>query len=95
MTARLPMTIKTIELLKTQYSEYVIRNALYWLESPTELTENADFWYIHIPSDEFKISAALSQLLNDYRLREILSIRTGNADTLQNLVIEQLVKVQK
>lgn len=73
----------TIELPKAQYSEYVIRSALYWFQGPHELEDSGTLWTIKLRKTTPESQQSLNQLLNDYRLREILSEQAGRSDPLE------------
>lgn len=65
---------------KNTYSEWVIRNALYWMTSRTQwkLEQDDTFWNLHLECSEDEIIFELERLLNDYKLREMISLQTEN-----------------
>lgn len=65
-------------LNKANYSEWVVRNALYWLTptSPWTLDEDGDSWLVQVQHGSFDVDAELNRLLNDYVLREQLMAET-------------------
>lgn len=67
-----------MRLKKADYSEWVVRNALYWL-SPTSswiLEEEKEAWLVQLEFNSFEVSAELNRLLNDYVLREQIMAKT-------------------
>jgi len=71
------MDVRSLE--KSRYSEWVIRNALYWLSpiSLWTLDETDTHWQITFANPGSKTDQALSRLLNDYLLRERLMTKTN------------------
>ncbi|MEH8018784.1 His-Xaa-Ser system protein HxsD [Rheinheimera muenzenbergensis] len=67
-----------ISLSKSNYSEWVIRNSLYWLSSVTDwqLSDSDSFWTISLKDNNDQVVSQLHRLLNDYKLREILAQKT-------------------
>jgi His-Xaa-Ser system protein HxsD len=67
-----------ISLSKSNYSEWVIRNSLYWLTSVTDwqLSDSDSFWTISLMDNNERIVNHLHRLLNDYKLREIIANKT-------------------
>ncbi len=65
-------------LAKDRYSELVVRNTLYWLTAYTEWTldEEEDNWIVQLSSNDPSLQAKFDALLNDYLLREKLSLKT-------------------
>jgi His-Xaa-Ser system protein HxsD len=60
-----------ISLSKSNYSEWVIRNSLYWLTSVTDwqLSDSDSVWTISLMDNNDQIVSQLHRLLNDYKLR--------------------------
>jgi His-Xaa-Ser system protein HxsD len=67
-----------ISLSKSNYSEWVIRNSLYWLTSVTDwqLSDSDSVWTISLMDNNDQIVSQLHRLLNDYKLREIIANKT-------------------
>lgn len=69
------------ELLFSQssYSEWVMRNSLYWMSPVTEWTldSDKDNWIVHLSNSGFECKAQLHRHLNDYSLREKIMARTA------------------
>lgn len=67
-----------ISLAKSTYSEWVIRNSLYWLSSVTDwqLSDSDGCWTIMLTDNNDQIVSQLHRLLNDYKLREIIASKT-------------------
>jgi His-Xaa-Ser system protein HxsD len=65
---------------KTQHSEWVVRNALYWISAHTRwaLVENEFDWVITFDTFTEECQFEFARLLNDYQLREILHKQTGH-----------------
>ena len=66
-------------LQKDVYSEWVIRNSLYWMTSLTQwkLCEDISSWTISFENDSPECLYEFERLLNDYTLREKLPHKTG------------------
>ena len=66
-------------LLKSNHSEWVVRNALYWLSARCKwsLTENESHWLVELEEMDSDTHHEISRLLNDYRLRELVMSKTG------------------
>ncbi|MEN4799888.1 His-Xaa-Ser system protein HxsD [Pantoea agglomerans] len=66
-------------ILKTMYSECVIRNSLYWMSAVTrwKLEENEQHWLVSFETWNDEIEFEFERLLNDYKLREKLQAHTG------------------
>lgn len=64
---------------KELYSEWVIRNSLYWMTPLTrwKLHEDVSHWIISFENDNPKFLYEFDRLLNDYSLREKLQHKTG------------------
>lgn len=67
-----------ISLAKSKYSEWVIRNSLYWLSSVTDwqLSDSDSYWTIVLTNNNEQIVSQLHRLLNDYKLREMITNKT-------------------
>ena len=75
------MFIKNIE--KTNHSEWVVRNSLYWMSAYTRWQLGADDndWIVSFESFDDTIKFEFERLLNDYKLREKLQAHTGQVRT--------------
>lgn len=64
---------------KELYSEWVIRNSLYWITPLTQwkLREDLSYWAIFFESGSPECLYEFERLLNDYTLREKLQHKTG------------------
>ncbi len=83
------MDIKTLD--KSRHSEWVVRNALYWLSATTrwQMDETDTQWIIRLESPSADNSFELERLLNDYVLREKIMQRTaGIRDAIAVSVLE-------
>lgn len=71
------------KLDKTMYSEWVIRNSLYWMSAVTrwKLDEDNEHWLISFEPFNDEIEFEFERLLNDYKLRERLHSHTGQVRT--------------
>jgi len=69
-----------IFLEKTMYSEWVVRNSLYWMStiSNWKLTTDIHRWVVYFDSLNEEVEFEFFRLLNDYKLREKLQAQTGN-----------------
>jgi His-Xaa-Ser system protein HxsD len=67
------------DVKKDVYSEWVIRNSLYWMTSLTQwkLCEDISSWTISFENDGPECLYEFERLLNDYALRENYSIKQG------------------
>ncbi|MDQ9125226.1 His-Xaa-Ser system protein HxsD [Serratia fonticola] len=65
---------------KMQHSEWVIRNALYWVttHSRWKIDEGEFDWIITFDTFTDECQFEFARLLNDYQLREILYKQTGH-----------------
>ena len=72
------MFIKTIE--KTNHSEWVVRNSLYWMSAYTRWQLGADDndWIVSFESFDDTIKFEFERFLNDYKLREAHQSHTGH-----------------
>ena len=70
--------MKPKEYSKKNYSEWVIRNSLYWFSnySKWSLEESEEFWSVSIQEDEESAIQELDRLINDYLLREKIMKKT-------------------
>lgn len=77
--------------LKENYSEYVIRNSLYWMSQycEWELNELTDRWEVNIPDDNKK---ELDKLINDFKLREMIDFKTR--DVRERIIYNALRRVE-
>ena len=64
---------------KTMYSEWVLRNSLYWMSAVTrwKLEENDQNWLVSLELWNDEVEFEFERLLNDYKLRERLHSHTG------------------
>ena len=70
--------MKLKEYNKKNYSEWVIRNSLYWFynHSKWTLEESEESWSVSIQEDEENTIQELDRLINDYLLREKIMKKT-------------------
>ena len=70
--------MKSKEYSKKNYSEWVIRNSLYWFSNHSKwsLEESEETWSISIQEDEENAIQELDRLINDYLLREKIMEKT-------------------
>lgn len=70
-------------IAKTMYSEWVIRNSLYWMSTFTrwKLDEDEEHWLVSFENWSDDIEFEFERLLNDYKLREKLQAHTGQVRT--------------
>jgi len=68
---------------KTMYSEWVIRNSLYWMSAITrwKLDEDGEDWLVSVVHWNDEVECEFERLLNDYKLREKLQAHTGQIRT--------------
>lgn len=80
----------SIKLERSAYSEWVVRNALYWMSAITQwnLESSEKYWVILIKNSDTEIRQELDRLLNDYTLREQLMLKTEN---VRNSIIESVL----
>lgn len=80
---------------KSRYSEWVIRNSLYWLTavSTWKLEETATHWEITLGKSGSESEQELSRLLNDYVLRERLMLQTDSIR--QSIATSVLCDIQR
>ena len=77
-----------IKLDQNQYSEWVVRNSLYWIDGEYTLESIDGYWNIELQDEANMIQ--LNKLINDYRLRELSILRNGSANKLVEFVVEQI-----
>ena len=81
--------MKSITLLdQANYSEWVVRNSLYWVDGDYTLNEKDGLWEVAL-YDEGQ-EKQLHRLLNDYRLRELSQLKNGSASKIVEIVVEQI-----
>ena len=70
--------MKSKEYSKKNYSEWVIRNSLYWFSNHSKwsLEESEESWSVSIQEDEERVIQELDRLINDYLLREKIMKKT-------------------
>lgn len=72
--------LNKIRLSKSSHSEEVIRKALYWLTESCswELNESETEWLVTISTNGLgdPSTTELNRLINDFKLRESLDLRT-------------------
>ncbi|HCU0230291.1 TPA: His-Xaa-Ser system protein HxsD [Proteus mirabilis] len=71
--------MRDIILDKSIYSQWVIRNSLYWMSiySNWLLEETDEQWKITFKNNDESVLFEFNKLLNDYILREIIELKTG------------------
>ncbi|HCV01583.1 MAG TPA: His-Xaa-Ser system protein HxsD [Pseudoalteromonas sp.] len=79
---------------KQQYSEVVLRKALYWLQHQYQwaLEDNENEWLIKVScdgNDFIHFQSELNKLLNDYSLRDKLN---SNTEDLKLAIIRKALK---
>lgn len=87
--------MKILKFTTEQYSESVLRQALYWMTPITEwsLTINGSLAEVILKKDNDEISFHFHQLLNDYKLREHIESKTKNIrDSIMQKVLASLDK---
>ncbi|MGC1050520.1 His-Xaa-Ser system protein HxsD [Pantoea agglomerans] len=64
---------------KTMYSEWVLRNSLYWMSAVSrwKLEEDDQNWFVSFENCNDEVEFEFERLLNDYKLREKLQAHTG------------------
>lgn len=72
------MSMKKI-ISKNEYSEWVLRNSLYWMSAITrwKLEEDDCSWLVSFELWNDEVEFEFERLLNDYKLREKLQAHTG------------------
>ncbi|MBW6012636.1 His-Xaa-Ser system protein HxsD [Klebsiella sp. 11263] len=78
-------------LKKDVYSEWVIRNSLYWMTSLTQwkLCEDISSWTVSFENDSPECLYEFERLLNDYTLREKLQHKTG---ALRDSIVHKVLR---
>lgn len=68
---------------KNEYSEWVLRNSLYWMSTVArwKLDEDDEHWLVSFEDLDDKVKFEFERLLNDYKLRESLQAHTGQVRT--------------
>lgn len=76
---------------KEKYSEYVMRNSLYWMSQycEWELNDLTDNWEVIIPEENKK---NLDNLVNDFKLREMIGFKTN--DVRERIIYNALKRVE-
>lgn len=65
------------------YSEWAVRNSLYWMSAVAfwKLNEDDQSWLVSFEPFNDQIEFEFERLLNDYKLREKLQVHTGQVRT--------------
>lgn len=73
----------TKNINKIAFSEWVLRNSLYWMSNVSrwKLDENDEHWLISFEVWNDEVEFEFERLLNDYKLREKLQAHTGQVRT--------------
>ncbi|WP_397323652.1 His-Xaa-Ser system protein HxsD [Pantoea agglomerans] len=68
---------------KSNNSEWVIRNSLYWMSAVSrwKLDEDDEHWLVSFEDWNDEVEFEFERLLNDYKLREKLQAHTGQVRT--------------
>ena len=76
------MSMKKI-ISKNEYSEWVLRNSLYWMSTVARwrLDEDEEHWLVSFTHWNDEVEFEFERLLNDYKLREKLQAHTGQVRT--------------
>lgn len=80
-------------LKKDRFSEWVIRNSLYWMTPYTswKLVDNISNWVVYFEVNNSECEYEFERLLNDYSLREKLQNQTGYLrDTIIRKVLHSI-----
>ncbi|WP_267248841.1 His-Xaa-Ser system protein HxsD [Yersinia sp. Marseille-Q5920] len=79
------------KIIKTDSSEWIVRNSLYWMSSfcRWKLEQNDDYWLITFDTFSDEIQFEFERLLNDYSLREKLHAQTYR---IRNSIIDNVLK---
>ncbi len=87
------MIIKKYDL--ETHSEWVIRNALYWISSVTtwELTKDDKYWTVSFFTDDELNLLEFGRLLNDYTLREEIAAKTDRIR--EQIALSVLTSIEK
>ncbi|EUM76489.1 His-Xaa-Ser system protein HsxD [Enterobacter sp. MGH 7] len=85
------MTMWEKVLQKDQFSEWVIRNTLYWMTPVTswKLEENISSWIIFFETSSPECEFEFGRLLNDFSLREKLHHQTGQ---LRDAIVSKVLR---
>jgi len=69
----------TKNINKIAFSEWVLRNSLYWMSNVSrwKIDENDEHWLISFEDWNDEVEFEFERLLNDYKLREKLQAHTG------------------
>jgi len=80
----------SIKLKHSAYSEWVVRNTLYWMSAITSwnLDSSEDSWIILLENADRETRQELDRLLNDYTLRERLMLKT---EGVRNSIVENVL----
>lgn len=67
------------KITKIIYSEWVLRNSIYWMSNVTrwKLNEDDEHWLVSFETWNDEVEFEFERLLNDYKLREKLQAHTG------------------
>jgi len=73
--------MSTLNLNKSNNSEWLIRNSLYWMSAVSrwKLDEDEENWLVSFDHWNDEVEFEFERLLNDYKLREKLQAHTGQA----------------
>ncbi|WP_241585567.1 His-Xaa-Ser system protein HxsD [Rosenbergiella epipactidis] len=76
---------------KTECSEWVLRNSLYWMSAITrwKLDEGDEHWLISFDPFHDEILFEFERFINDYQLREKLQVHT---DKIRSSIIDNVLK---
>lgn len=85
------MTMWEKVLQKDQFSEWVIRNTLYWMTpvSSWKLEENISSWIIFFETNSPECEFEFERLVNDFSLREKLHHQTGQ---LRDAIVSKVLR---
>lgn len=69
-----------LHFLKSSYTEWVMRNSLYWMSALTDWTLDSsdEHWIVKLANSDFGCQAQLHRYLNDYTLREKVMVKTSS-----------------
>ena len=72
-----------IKISKKNYSEWVLRNSLYWMSAVArwKLDENDEDWLVSFELCNDEVEFEFERLLNDYKIREKLQAHTVQVRT--------------
>ncbi|WP_244913651.1 His-Xaa-Ser system protein HxsD [Pantoea coffeiphila] len=76
---------------KTEYSEWVVRNSLYWMSAITHWQLDGDDrdWIVSFKLSNDEVEFEFERLLNDYKLREQLQVHT---DAVRTAIIDNVLR---